>query len=177
MRYLFIITTFCIVCAAQGQEPDIIKISTRDTLRDITDCFVKITVGKKNLSRFQFPSEYRIANELWPYRDLVVVIQRQIVHEFKDYWCERASLPHFDIRTDSIKYKWFHRIDAIDSLEDFKCLAQGHYRMQVRYDKRPINGEAAPANYVLASKWSYFYVVPKEIILNRYYYYKSKEQK
>ena len=152
-----------------AQDPDIMNVSIKSSLATYQDCIISIRLSKKDHSAFLFPSKFLIGDDNNVGRDLFIIVEKKREGKFVEYMCKYASA-HTDFGDDySIKYKKYTTLILQDSLESIYCMDSGQYRIKVSYNKRRPDGILELPNIILSSKWKYFYVGSKEIILNRYW--------
>jgi len=160
----------------KSQSPDKIVIKMTDTVRNLKDCVIRITLSRKDHLPFLFPEKFGI-NEPGYLVDLLIVQQKLINGKFQDFSCSKGSFPLPDLQGDSLIMKKYDQLTITDSLACLKCLERGTIRLKVQFNLRRADGIVEPANIKAESNWVKFYVVPVKINTDRYRYYLDSDKK
>lgn len=176
MKLLTTLAMFLMSVCSFAQSPDLLVVYAKKIMSGITDCVVEINISRKDKSNFFFPSRQTVTMPFNPSGNLILFIEKQSGKRFRHYRCKWASVHQDAWKGDTVIYETYQQLKIVDSLESIKCLSQGKYRLKVAYNERNPDGSIERPNYILSSNWLYFYVVPKEIILNRFYYGESKKK-
>lgn len=149
----------------KAQSPDSIRVSITDTLRQLSDCVVRIELSNKGNKKFPFPKNYRVG-DIVANADILLLVEKMASDgKYYLYACD-ASLRGVPNPFNDVVPGRFRRITIIDSMNRLGCIERGKYRMQVCYNNR-----IADQNEQLIesrSEWVEFYVDAEKIRLSRY---------
>src|SRR5215471_12388346 len=143
-----------------SQSPDKIVIKMKDTIRNLKDCVVKISLSRNDHQSFFFPKEFMINEDGRPV-DLIILMEKLEKGKFQYYMCNKSFCSLYALKGDSVILEKYDQLTITDSLDCLMCLEHGTIRLKVEYNMRRIDGVIEPPDNIKAiSNWVTFYVVP-----------------
>lgn len=141
-----------------SQDPKRVQLVMKDTVENRKDAFIKVSFFPKRGRTFELPKKITFGTLVDLETVIQVKIQKHVQNRFVEYFSNYPPPHSQSFHEDSIEMLEFPYFEISNDLTAIGSLDSGFYRLKVFYNKRPISGEITDPNFVLGSRWHYFYV-------------------